>query len=85
MHKASVMSVHAESNEHSADWLTFKIVNELAPPHGRSQQGQCVQQCRTILANNLGLLTGRRHDHMQDGHHPKDIELRMYRVVTSQN
>ena len=48
--KASGTSVHAEPNAHSADWLMNVFVNELAPPHVRIQQGQCVQQCRRILA-----------------------------------
>ena len=39
MHKASVMSVNAEANAHSADWLMSVFVNELFPPHARSQQG----------------------------------------------
>ena len=38
-HKAGVMSVNAEANVHSADWLMCVFVNELAPPHVRSQQG----------------------------------------------
>ena len=42
-HKASVTSVNAEANAHSADWLMSVFVNELAPPHVRSQQGQCVR------------------------------------------
>ena len=41
-HKASVMSVNAEANSHSADWLMSVFVNELSPPNARSQQGQCV-------------------------------------------
>ena len=52
-HKASVMSIHSEVNAHSADWLMGVYVNELAPHHERSPQGQCVQQCRTILENTL--------------------------------
>ena len=35
-HKASVTSVHAEANAHSADWLMRVFVNE--------QQRKCVQQ-----------------------------------------
>ena len=54
-HKASVTSVHAEANAHSADWLMSVFVNELAPPYVRSQQGQCEQQCRRILANTVAL------------------------------
>ena len=46
--KASVTSVNAEANVHGADWLMSVFVNELAPPHVRSQQGQCVWQCRRI-------------------------------------
>ena len=45
MLKASDKSVHTEANAHSADWLMRIFVNELAPPHARSQQGKCVQQC----------------------------------------
>ena len=54
--KASNTSVHAEANAHSADWLLRIFVNELAPPHARSQQGKCVQQCRRILAYTVGRL-----------------------------
>ena len=42
-HKASVTSVNAEANVHSADWLMSVFVNELNPPHVRSQQGQCMR------------------------------------------
>ena len=42
-HKASVTSVNAEANVHSADWLMSVFVNELALPHVRSQLGQCVR------------------------------------------
>ena len=55
-YKASVMSVNAEAYAHShdsADWLMSVFVNELAPPHVRSQQGQCVQQCRKIMKGTL--------------------------------
>ena len=52
-HKASVRSVNAEANAHSADWLMSVFVNELAPPHARSQQGQCVRQCRRIMKDTL--------------------------------
>ena len=52
-HKASVTSIHAEANVHSADLLMSVFVNELASPYARTQQGQCVQQCQTILANTL--------------------------------
>ena len=62
-HKASVTSVHAEANAHSADWLTSVFVNELAPPYVRSQQGQCEQQCRRILANTVHVCNI-RHDDM---------------------
>ena len=41
--KASVTSVHAQANAHSADWLMSVFVNELAPLYVRSQQGQCEQ------------------------------------------
>ena len=51
-HNASVMSVNAEANVHSTDWLSI-FVNELAPPNVRSQQGQCVQQCRRIMKDTL--------------------------------
>ena len=47
------MSIHAEANAHSADWLMSVFVNELALPYVRSQQGQCEQQCRRILANTV--------------------------------
>ena len=47
------MSVHAEANAHSADWLMSDFVNELAQPYVRNQQGQCEQQCRRILANTV--------------------------------
>ena len=46
-------SVNAEANVHSADWLMDIFVNELAPPHVRSQQGQCVRQCRRIMKDTL--------------------------------
>ena len=52
-HKASVTSVNAEANVHSADWLMSIFVNELAQPHVRSQQDQCVQQCRRIMEDIL--------------------------------
>ena len=52
-HKASVTSANAETNAHSADWLMSVFVNELAPPNVRSQQGQCVQQCRRIMKDTL--------------------------------
>ena len=52
-HKASVMSVNAEASVHSADWIMSVFVNELTPPHVRSQQGQCVQQCRRIMKKTL--------------------------------
>ena len=58
-HKASVMSVNAEANAHSADWLMGVFVYELSPPHARSQQGQCVRQCRRIMKYILGLFTAR--------------------------
>ena len=29
------------------------FVNELAPPHARSRQGQCVRQCRRIMKATL--------------------------------
>ena len=38
MFKASYTSVHAEANAHSPDWLMRIFMNELAPPHARSQQ-----------------------------------------------
>ena len=47
--KASDTSVHAEANAHRADWLMRIFVNEVAPPHARSQPGKCVQHCRRIL------------------------------------
>ena len=53
MHKACVTSVNAEANAHSADWLMSVFVNELTLPHVRSQQGQCVQQCRGIMKETL--------------------------------
>ena len=53
--KASDTSVHAEANAHSADWLMRISVNELAPPHARSQPGNCVQQCQRILAYTINL------------------------------
>ena len=56
MLKASVTSVHTEANAHSANWQLSVFVNDLAPRHIRSQQGKCVQQCRTILANTLNAL-----------------------------
>ena len=56
-HEASVTSVHAEANTHSADWLTSVFVNEVAPPYVRSQQGQREQQCRRILANTIQWIT----------------------------
>ena len=40
-----MMRVQAEENAHSANWLNDILsvfVNEPAPPHVRSQQGQCV-------------------------------------------
>ena len=46
-------SVNAEASTHIADWLMSVFVNELAPPHARSQQGQCVQQCRRIMKETL--------------------------------
>ena len=49
--KASVTSVHAEVNAHSANWWLNILVNGLAPPHVRSQQGKGVQQCRAISTN----------------------------------
>ena len=52
-HKTSVMSVNAEANAHSADWLMGIFVNELSPPHARSQQGQCVRQCRRIMKDTI--------------------------------
>ena len=51
--KASDTSALAEANAHSDDWLMHIIVNELAPPHARSQPGKCVQQCRRILAYTI--------------------------------
>ena len=55
----SPSALHAQSqhdkrkceNVHSTDWLMSIFVNELAPPHVRSQQGQYVQQCRRIMKN----------------------------------
>ena len=47
------MSVNADENLHSADWLRSVFVNELALPHVRSQQGQCVQQRRRIMKDTL--------------------------------
>ena len=36
-HKASVtLSVHAEANAHSTDWLMCVFMNEVAPPNVRS-------------------------------------------------
>ena len=52
-HKASVTTVHAKANVYSADWLRSIFVNELAPPHVRGQQGQCVQPCRRIIEGTL--------------------------------
>ena len=52
-HKASVMSVNTEANILSADWLMSVFVNELALPHVRSQQGQCVRQCQRIMKDTL--------------------------------
>ena len=49
----SVTSVNTEANVLGADWLMSGFVNELAPPHMRSQQGQCVQQCRRIMKDTL--------------------------------
>ena len=47
--KASVMSVYAEANSHSADWLMSVFVNEIAPSCVRSQQGQIVYQCSSLM------------------------------------
>ena len=51
-HKASMTSVHIEMHR-----VLFKLmsvfVNELTPAHVRSQQGQCVQQCQTIIKGAL--------------------------------
>ena len=52
-HKASVKSIHAEANAHSADWLMCIFENELALPHVRHQQGKCMQQCRRISPNTV--------------------------------
>ena len=52
-HKASVTIVNAEASAYSAVWLMSAFVNELAPPHVRSQQAQCVQQCRRIMEKTL--------------------------------
>ena len=51
--KASVTSVNAETNVHSADWLMSVFVNELTLPYVRSQQGQCMQQCRRIMKDTV--------------------------------
>ena len=61
-HKASVTSVNADANVHSADWLMSVFVNELTPPHVRSQQGQCVQQCRRIMKDTLHFSLGQLHN-----------------------
>ena len=42
MHKANVMSVHAEGNAHSIDWPMSTFVNDLALSQVGSQLGQCV-------------------------------------------
>ena len=42
MHKASMTNVNAEAKLHTADWLMTAFVNELAPPHERSQQSRCM-------------------------------------------
>ena len=42
-HKASVTSVYAEANVHSADWLMRVFINELAPP-------PCTQLTRSVRA-----------------------------------
>ena len=52
-HKASVMSVNAEANVHSADWLMSVFVIVLARPHVRSEQGQCNEQCRRIMKDTI--------------------------------
>ena len=52
--KASVMSVNAEANVPSADWLMSIFINELAlPKYVHSQQDQCMQQCRRIMKDTL--------------------------------
>ena len=51
--KASMTSVNAEADVHIADWLMSIFVNELAPPHVCSEQGQCVRQCRRIMRDTF--------------------------------
>ena len=44
-------------NVHSADWLMSISVNELVPPHVRSHQDLCMQQCQTIMKGPIGVIT----------------------------
>ena len=53
--KAGVTSTNTDV--HSADWLMCIFVIELTPPHVRSQQGQCVRQCRRIMKDTLHIST----------------------------
>ena len=46
-------NVNAEANALSTGWLMSVFVYELTPPHVRSQQGQCVRQCRRIMKDTL--------------------------------
>ena len=48
-----------KSNAHSTDWLMSVFVNKLAPPHVRSQEGQCLQQCWRIMKGTL-IITSQR-------------------------
>ena len=50
-HEASVTNVHA-------DWLMIVFLNELAPPHVRSQQDECVQHCQRIVKGTVDQRTG---------------------------
>ena len=60
-HKASVTSVNAEANVHSADWLMSVFVNELRSqgpaPCTQSTRSVCVQQCRRIVKGTLYIYT----------------------------